>query len=94
MAEWSRPMPGESDVGAEVSADLAVLRCDSAPPADRQILQVLTELRTEVSALRTELLGQNQQMLSRMQFLHEALLGRIKQLRESGLSVRRRLGRT
>ncbi len=57
---------------------------------DRQILQLLAELRVEVSALRSELLGQNQQMLSRIQFLHEGLMGRIKQLREQPTPTRRR----
>jgi hypothetical protein len=58
--------------------------------ASGQILQVMTELRLEVSALRGELLGQNQQMLSRIQFLHEGLIGRIKQMREPHTTHHRR----
>ena len=67
------------------------LVAESAPVSgDEQILQVLRELRMEVSALRTEVLGQNQQMLSRIQFLHEGLIGRIKQMREQPTPTRRR----
>jgi hypothetical protein len=62
-------------------------------PGDEQILQALSELRLEVSALRSEVLGQNQQMLSRIQFLHEGLIGRIKQMREQATPTRRRPGR-
>jgi hypothetical protein len=86
-----RPMtpPIEHDAGAERSDGVGPM-CVSA---DEQILQALGELRADVSALRSEVLGQNQQMLSRIQFLHEGLIGRIKQMREQGTPVRRRPGR-
>ena len=65
-------------------------RASPGSSPDVQILQVLGELRAEVSALRSEVLGQNQQMLSRIQFLHEGLIGRIKQMREQPTLTRRR----
>lgn len=84
---------GRSELSPIERADAAgrTLVAGSAPVAgDEQILQVLRELRVEVSALRTEVLGQNQQMLSRIQFLHEGLIGRIKQMREQPTPTRRR----
>ena len=82
-----------SDI-APIEPDAAVDASPGARPArvagDAQILQVLGELRAEVSALRSEVLGQNQQMLSRIQFLHEGLIGRIKQMREQATPTRRR----
>jgi hypothetical protein len=75
------------DAGASHRMITEVVRDEGV---DRQILQLLADLRVEVSALRSELLGQNQQMLSRMQFLHEGLIGRIKQLREQPTPMRRR----
>jgi hypothetical protein len=82
-----------SDV-APIERDAAADGSPGASPArvagDAQILQVLGELRAEVSALRSEVLGQNQQMLSRIQFLHEGLIGRIKQMREQATPTRRR----
>lgn len=82
-----------SDI-APIERNAAVEGSPGAGPArvagDEQILQVLGELRAEVSALRSEVLGQNQQMLSRIQFLHEGLIGRIKQMREQATPTRRR----
>ena len=81
--------PRESEAVADGSPAAVPARLDG----DEQILQLLGELRVEVSALRSEVLGQNQQMLSRIQFLHEGLIGRIKQMREQPPQVRRRPGR-
>ena len=82
-----------SDI-ARIEPDAPMDASPGARPArnagDEQILQVLGELRAEVSALRSEVLGQNQQMLSRIQFLHEGLIGRIKQMREQATPTRRR----
>jgi hypothetical protein len=89
-------MPTETEATPQVAAsedggpalDAAALAREGSS-AD-QILQALAALRAEVSALRSELLGQSQQMLSRMQFLHEGLVGRIKQIREQPTQMRRR----
>jgi hypothetical protein len=86
-------MPGESNMRAGVTSVFGVPDQHQAARRDEHILQLLAELRVEVSALRADLLGQNQQMLSRMQFLHEGLVGRIKQIREQATPSRRRFGR-
>lgn len=87
----------EQSVISHIAGDAAADGSPGAKPAriagDEQILQLLGELRAEVSALRSEVLGQNQQMLSRIQFLHEGLLGRIKQMREQAATPLRRRGR-
>ena len=87
----------EQSVASPIAGEAAVDGSPGATPAriagDEQILQLLGELRAEVSALRSEVLGQNQQMLSRIQFLHEGLLGRIKQMREQAATPLRRRGR-
>ena len=89
--------PVEQSAISPIAGDVASIEGSlggSAPlSADEQILRVLGELRAEISALRSEVLGQNQQMLSRIQFLHEGLIGRIKQMREQPTQVRRRPGR-
>lgn len=84
---------GISPADGEAVSTAAPPGASSPLSADEQILQLLGELRAEVSALRSEVLGQNQQMLSRMQFLHEGLIGRIKQMREQPTPIRRRPGR-
>ena len=82
-----------SPLEGDVSSSEGPLGASAPVCADEQILQLLRELRAEVSALRSEVLGQNQQMLSRIQFLHEGLLGRIKQMREQAATPLRRRGR-